>query len=79
MRAPSTVSVNLTPSATFSTAASNPADLKLIPAHVYDITANGDVRTLSRLSDLIIEDRRVNGKKNFFGWKINGIFQQQAR
>lgn len=43
----------------------------------YDITANGDVRALERLCDLILEDQRKNGKENFFGWKINAILRPE--
>lgn len=43
----------------------------------YDITANGSVRTLERLADLVLEDRAANGKTNFFGWKINAILRPE--
>lgn len=41
----------------------------------YDITANGDVRALERLCELIIEKWKVNQKDNFFGWKINAVLR----
>jgi radical SAM superfamily enzyme YgiQ (UPF0313 family) len=43
----------------------------------YDLTANGDVRALGRLAELICEDRRVNGAAHFFGWKINAILRPE--
>jgi len=43
----------------------------------FDLTANGDVRALSRLADLAIEDLRVHGPQNYFGWKINAILRPE--
>ena len=43
----------------------------------YDLTANGDVKSLARLAELIVADIRANGKKNFFGWKINAIIRPE--
>ncbi len=43
----------------------------------YDITANGNVKNLARLAELIVEDWKTNAKQNFFGWKINAIIRPE--
>ncbi|OGR41442.1 MAG: hypothetical protein A2X35_10565 [Elusimicrobia bacterium GWA2_61_42] len=43
----------------------------------YDLTGNGNIASLSRFTDLILEDQKVNAGKNFFGWKINAIIRPE--
>ncbi|NLO91541.1 MAG: radical SAM protein [Elusimicrobia bacterium] len=43
----------------------------------YDLTANGRPEALHKLSELLIEDHKANGWKNFFGWKINAVIRPE--
>lgn len=43
----------------------------------YDLLGNGNMASLSRFTDLILEDQKVNAGKNFFGWKINAIIRPE--
>ncbi|HOX22239.1 MAG TPA: radical SAM protein, partial [Elusimicrobiales bacterium] len=43
----------------------------------YDLTANGRIDSLHKLSELLIEDHKANGWKNFFGWKINAVVRPE--
>lgn len=54
---------------------------RLLPGkyHVefYDLLANGNINSLSKFTDLILDDQKVNSGKNFFGWKINSIIRPE--
>ena len=43
----------------------------------YDLTGNGRIDSLHKLSELLIEDHKTNGWKNFFGWKINAVIRPE--
>jgi MoaA/NifB/PqqE/SkfB family radical SAM enzyme len=43
----------------------------------YDLLGNGNMASLARFTDLILEDQKVNAGKNFFGWKINAIIRPE--
>jgi MoaA/NifB/PqqE/SkfB family radical SAM enzyme len=54
---------------------------RLLPGkyHVefYDLLANGDISSLSRFTELILDDQKINSGKNFFGWKINAVIRPE--
>jgi hypothetical protein len=55
LSSPQSVSVNLTPAATFSGTPSNPSEFVLVPAHVYDITGTSPP-TLRRDGQVLAKD-----------------------
>jgi hypothetical protein len=43
----------------------------------YDLLANGGMNSLSRFTELILKDRKINAGKNYFSWKINAVIRPE--